>query len=140
MEGPVAPHSIYPRHGVRALILFSSFHLAGNLHFLPPRTPTVCLSRFLLKSRWWLYSPGPHPTPPRRSNLSHPPSSGPPFEFYSHLLPANPRLTHRFSFSSFVPRRLPRTRSHLIFRYTETILYLRRDYASLADNRKYAIE
>lgn len=73
MEGPVAPHSIYPRHGVRALILFSSFHLAGNLHFLPPRTPTVCLSRFLLKSRWWLYSPGLHPTPPRRSNLSHPP-------------------------------------------------------------------
>lgn len=64
MEGPVAPHSIYPRHGVRALILFSSFHLAGNLHFLPPRTPTVCLSRFLLKSRWWLYSPPPPvPTP-----------------------------------------------------------------------------
>lgn len=73
MEGPVAPHSIYPHHGVRALILFSSFHLAGNLHFLPPRTPTVCLSRFLLKSRWWLYSPGPHPLPDVLTSLTPPP-------------------------------------------------------------------
>lgn len=74
------------------------------------------------------------------TSLTHPP---PPFEFYSHLLPANPRLTHRFSFLS-VPSLVPvshepaATSSSSL--YTETILYLRRDYASLADNRKYAIE
>lgn len=43
------------------LFFSPSFRLAGNLHFLPA-AGTVCLSRFLLKSRWWLCSPSPTAT------------------------------------------------------------------------------
>lgn len=98
---------------------------------------TVCLSRFLLKSRWWL-CPIPcstaKPSPP--SNFIHPP---PPLSFPR-------RFSFSFVLSSVCERgektevRLPRTRSTSSSAYTETILHLRRDYASLADNRKYAIE
>lgn len=79
------------------------------------------------------YSP---PNPPTFS-----PPLSPSFEFYSHLLPSS-HASFLLSLRSFPHRSLPRTRSHLVLLsiYTETILYLRRDYASLADNRKYAIE
>ena len=129
VEGPVA-HSIYPRSAVRALILFSSFQFAGNLHFLPPCWN--CLFIPLSFKEPLVAIPQPPPTP---SVLA----ARPLWNFISISLPptvaSHRRATERLVVASATKPAAP----HLPL-YRETILHLRRDYASLADNRKYAIE
>lgn len=135
-EGPVA-HSIYQRSGVRALILFSSFQLAENLHFLPPCWNCLFIPLSFKEPLVAMPPPPSFSTP--QLLTTHP------LEFSPHLCsPIAFNLRFFFFFHSFIVEggrfSFSENPQHLIFRYTETILHLRRDYASLADNRKYAIE
>lgn len=139
MEGPVA-HSIYPRSAVRALILFSSFQFAGNLHFLPPCWNCLFIPLSFKEPLVAI----PQPPPPTTPSVL---AVRPLWIFIPISLPPNLLRAVSLFLPSFFPivesdssSPLPRNPQHLIFRYTETILHLRRDYASLADNRKYAIE
>lgn len=109
MEGPLA-HSIYPRCSSPYSFLF----LPARWKFtFPPScsSGTVCLSRFLLKSRWWL-CPSPFSNP-----LSSNPSPSPPgIPCHPSIPLVSPRLfhPHRFSFLPFfcnVVVALPRARS-----------------------------
>lgn len=81
-------------------IYISSLLELLNCLFIPLsfKEPLVAIPPTLL--------PSPSNLPDGLTSRTHPPIRPPlpPFEFYSHLLPANPRLTHRFSFlSPFLP-------------------------------------
>lgn len=121
-------------------IYISSLLELLNYLFIPLsfKEPLVAIPPTLL--------PSPSNLPDGLTSPTHPPTR-PPLPSFRILFPSPSRQpSSHASFLLSFPVPSPIAVSHepaatsSSSLYTETILYLRRDYASLADNRKYAVE